>query len=424
MPDIPEEVIRPIIFVHGLAGSASQYQTQAMRFASNGYPDDRIVAFEYSTDGLAAVTRAATGGLNETLDQFVDTQRERFESDQVYLVCHSLGTRVCSQYLSDPERAMKVAKYIAIDGITGDSCPGDVPCMGVFVSPENTLGGNNLHLPSEAHVQVATSEASFAGQFRFLTGVDPERTQILPQEGRVKISGRVVYFPANEGADGTALSIWRVNPETGARAEDKPVATFTIDSSGNWGPVELNPQAHYELHLIRPERAEHHFYRQPFLRSSSLVRLNTSPEGSAIEQNTHVGPNHATLIITRDMEWWGDHPSGQNDILEISVSRDGGTVEASGNIIVPDMGNGIIGIHVHDTADSPAQTTLAPIEYFVEQPFQYGLDVYMPAATPPDGVITLVSTPRGDESKKQVINVPNWASSQHRISVIFNDYIQ
>lgn len=69
------------------------------------------------------------------------------------------------------------------------------------------------------------------------------------------------------------------------------------------GPVELNPQAHYELHLIRPERAEHHFYRQPFLRSSSLVRLNTSPEGSAIEQNTHVGPNHATLIITRDMEW-------------------------------------------------------------------------------------------------------------------------
>jgi len=199
MPDIPEEVIRPIIFVHGLAGSASQYQTQAMRFASNGYPDDRIVAFEYSTDGLAAVTRAATGGLNETLDQFVDTQRERFESDQVYLVCHSLGTRVCSQYLSDPERAMKVAKYIAIDGIPGDSCPGDVPCMGVFVSPENTLGGNNLHLPSEAHVQVATSEASFAGQFRFLTGVDPERTQILPQEGRVKISGRVVYSPANEG---------------------------------------------------------------------------------------------------------------------------------------------------------------------------------------------------------------------------------
>lgn len=62
MPDIPEEVIRPIIFVHGLAGSASQYQTQAMRFASNGYPDDRIVAFEYSTDGLDAVTRAATGG--------------------------------------------------------------------------------------------------------------------------------------------------------------------------------------------------------------------------------------------------------------------------------------------------------------------------------------------------------------------------
>ena len=45
MPDIDEERILPIIFVHGTAGSASQYQTQAMRFASNGYPEDLVVAY-------------------------------------------------------------------------------------------------------------------------------------------------------------------------------------------------------------------------------------------------------------------------------------------------------------------------------------------------------------------------------------------
>jgi hypothetical protein len=29
----------PIVFVHGFTGSAQQYETQAMRFASNGYPN-------------------------------------------------------------------------------------------------------------------------------------------------------------------------------------------------------------------------------------------------------------------------------------------------------------------------------------------------------------------------------------------------
>ncbi|QIT56990.1 hypothetical protein HC341_18380 [Aquisalimonas sp. 2447] len=47
----------------------------------------------------------------------------------------------------------------------------------------------------------------------------------------------------------------------------------------------------------------------------------------------------------------------------------------------------------------------------------------MPATTPPDGTISLVSQPRGDADNPQEINVPNWASSEHRVSVIFNDYL-
>ena len=30
--------IKPIIFVHGFAGSAAQFESQAMRFTTNGYP--------------------------------------------------------------------------------------------------------------------------------------------------------------------------------------------------------------------------------------------------------------------------------------------------------------------------------------------------------------------------------------------------
>src|SRR5690554_5370999 len=100
----------PIIFVHGTAGSASQYQTQAMRFSSNGYPDRAISAYEYSTAGELAVIRAFTGGLSESLDAHVDQVLAQSEKDQAYLVCHSLGTAVCGHYLAgDVDRAAKIA---------------------------------------------------------------------------------------------------------------------------------------------------------------------------------------------------------------------------------------------------------------------------------------------------------------------------
>lgn len=39
----------PIIFIHGGSGSASQFESQAMRFTSNGFPQDYLFAFEYDS---------------------------------------------------------------------------------------------------------------------------------------------------------------------------------------------------------------------------------------------------------------------------------------------------------------------------------------------------------------------------------------
>jgi triacylglycerol esterase/lipase EstA (alpha/beta hydrolase family) len=39
----------PIVFVHGAAGSAAQYETQARRLAGNGYPARYVRAFEYDS---------------------------------------------------------------------------------------------------------------------------------------------------------------------------------------------------------------------------------------------------------------------------------------------------------------------------------------------------------------------------------------
>jgi hypothetical protein len=49
---------RPVIFVHGSTGSASQYETQARRFASNGYDEDLIEGHDY--DSTFATENVAT----------------------------------------------------------------------------------------------------------------------------------------------------------------------------------------------------------------------------------------------------------------------------------------------------------------------------------------------------------------------------
>src|SRR5262245_66391047 len=53
---------RPLIFVHGSGGSGAQFESQAMRFTSNGYPDDRLAVHEYdSTFGIDTIHQVGAG---------------------------------------------------------------------------------------------------------------------------------------------------------------------------------------------------------------------------------------------------------------------------------------------------------------------------------------------------------------------------
>jgi hypothetical protein len=93
-------------------------------------------------------------------------------------------------------------------------------------------------------------------------------------------------------------------------------------------------------------------------------------------------------------------------------------------VITADISNNPITIYLQDDAATPAETTLAPLPWYPEQPFQNGIDLWMPGNATPDGSITLKNTPRGAEDKPQTIVVPNWASSKHVITVMFSDYPQ
>ena len=82
------------------------------------------------------------------------------------------------------------------------------------------------------------------------------------------------------------------------------------------------------------------------------------------------------------------------------------------------------GIHVHDAAASPGDSTLDLLPFFPTQAFQTGVDVFMPAAEPADGTVSFVNAPRGDTSRLQTINTPNWRSSENRVTVTFNVFVQ
>ncbi len=210
-----EPTLLPIVFVHGSAGSAAQYETQSRRFDGNDYPASLVRAFEYdssfATNSFAQVT--------ERLDAFVDSLREEHGVDQVYLVGHSLGTFVSNTYLGNADRAAKIAKYIGIDGSSNASCGVASPtldCMGIWQGTNTTgnVGGNNIRLSPQTHVQVATSAESFAAQYEFFAGEEPETTLVLPEPpGTVTISGRAVEFPQNIGTPGAMLEIWEVDSE-------------------------------------------------------------------------------------------------------------------------------------------------------------------------------------------------------------------
>jgi pimeloyl-ACP methyl ester carboxylesterase len=56
-----DEPILPVVFVHGFSGSAQQYETQALRWASNGYPKP-----------VTGIDRLFVGFQLAHLDAFID----------------------------------------------------------------------------------------------------------------------------------------------------------------------------------------------------------------------------------------------------------------------------------------------------------------------------------------------------------------
>lgn len=409
--------LRPIVFVHGFSGSGAQFESQALRFTSNGYPARHIAVHEY--DSLFSVETRTQ--VFERLDALVDRLLERTGMDEIDLLGHSLGTGLMQSYLnSSPERAAKVAHYVNLDGATATAPPGGVPTLAVWgmgSTARKITGATNIYLPSQTHTQVVTSEETFEEIYTFFTGEEPETTEVVPaRTPRVLLSGRAVLFPQNTGAQDATLKIYEVNGATGGRVRNRPDATFRLGGDGSWGPFASRPRRSYEFAIVREGAATHHLYFEPFVRDDRWIRLLTSPPSGGIGDLQEVGDRHAALSILRYKEWWGDQGAA-SDVLAVN----GSNILNAANTPVSKRA---IGIFVFDAGSDAVTDLTNPLPAFAALPFITGVDVFVPAADPPSETISIASTPRGGGGRVELVNVPAWSSTNHRISVQFNDYVQ
>ncbi|MEU3554734.1 alpha/beta fold hydrolase [Streptomyces fragilis] len=405
--------LRPVIFVHGSSGSGGQFETQARRLTGNGFPAQLIETHEY--DSTFATT--TPDAVYAALDRRIDALLERSGADRVDLLAHSLGTLLMQAYLrSSPERAAKVAHYVNLDGRTSADLPGGVPTLAVWGEgdPARAVGGaRNVYLPGQAHTETVTSEETFAEFYRFFHGEEPRTTRVLP-ELSITLSGRAQIFPTNVPVAGVRLEIHRIDPLTGARIGSRPEAVQTLGADGAWGPVRAWGQAHYEFALVWDEKHTHHLYFPPFQRSDHLVRLLTSRPGEGISGQVETGDGHSALTVTRQKEWWGDQGASGD-----TLSVEGVQVLNAAN--APRVRR-TIGMFLFDAGSDKVTDLSAPLQPFFQTPFLTGMDVYLPATSRRDRPLTLVSRPRGEGGRVDVLRVPAWPSSTDRVSVQFDDH--
>ena len=106
----------PILFVHGIEGSGAQFESQKMRFMSNGYPASWFDEVDYNSSRAVG----DKSEVDQQIDDAITALKQRTGRSKVDVVAHSLGTSVMYDYLtnatSGAQRRANVGHYINVDG--------------------------------------------------------------------------------------------------------------------------------------------------------------------------------------------------------------------------------------------------------------------------------------------------------------------
>ena len=350
----------PILFVHGNGDHAALWQTVVWRFESNGYPADRLVAFNFSNpsarddDSRPQDNRSSTEDQLRELAAQIDDVRKRTGAGKVALVGSSRGGNAIRNYVAQGGNAANVSHVVLCGApnhgvFAWEASPGsEFNGRGAFLTRLNaqpdevtagpawlTLrsdandkyaqpdgrfvgkpgtptnvgfdgpelkGAKNISLGVLDHREVAFHPRAFREMYRFIVGNEPARIAIAP-EANVRLSGLVTglagSIPTNKPIEGATVEVYAVAPDTGVRVGE-PIWRGTTGASGAWGPVTAPSSAPLEFVVAANGYPITHIYRSPFPRASALVHLRPARALAAADAN--VG---AVVLFSRPRGYFG-----------------------------------------------------------------------------------------------------------------------
>ena len=191
----PAHAVRPMIFVHGGSGSGAQFESQAMRYASNGYPARlrpraRVrLAVRPRQPGAGGRGARRAGRSGDRRDGRRQGRPAGAFARHVHLADLPERRRARRQdrALRQHRRRDRRPRRRAASPRWRSGAPG--------TRPARSWARRTCTLPNQTHVQSATSPESFAAQYEFLNGAPPATTSILP-EARVQLVGPRGDLPA------------------------------------------------------------------------------------------------------------------------------------------------------------------------------------------------------------------------------------
>lgn len=133
--------------------------------------------------------------------------------------------------------------------------------------------------------------------------------------------------------------------------------------------------------------------------------------GTGLDALRDQSERHTTLTIVRYKEWWGDR-GALNDELTV----DGTSILNAAN---SPRSKRVNAIFVFDVGSDGVTDLTAPHPVLFSLPFLTGMDVFVPAGDPPDRTVRVAMTARAGDGS--TVNVPDWESTGHHISIRFPD---
>ncbi len=113
----------PVLFIHGINGSAADWATMISRFKALGYPAERLMARTFSDPKYGCNTDNAA-----TIQMWANELMATTHTTRIDLVAHSMGTLSSRRFLKDLGGTAQVNTFVSLGGmnhgLTGLVCLG------------------------------------------------------------------------------------------------------------------------------------------------------------------------------------------------------------------------------------------------------------------------------------------------------------